>query len=134
MSYLGTHAFALCTSLESVIIADNDKTFDDPKDDVRIIEENTFKGCSSLEAIRLPEELTLLARRLFDGCTALKEITIPARLEAMDEACFAGCSALATIRYEGTMEAWEKLPRGSLWNLDMGKCTVVCSDGSVELD
>lgn len=134
VSYLGTHAFALCTSLKTVAIADNDKTFDDPKEDIRLIEENTFKGCTSLAEIRLPEELTLLARRLFDGCTALEEITIPARMEALDEGSFAGCTALATIRYEGTVEEWNKLPKGMLWNLDVTGCTVVCSDGSVELD
>jgi hypothetical protein len=134
VSYLGTHAFAMCASLKKVTMADNDKTFDDPKDDVRLIEESTFKGCSSLEEIRLPQELTLLSRRLFDGCASLKEITIPARMEAMDEACFAGCTSLATIRYEGTMEQWEKLPRVTLWDLDVKDCTVVCSDGTIELN
>jgi hypothetical protein len=87
-----------------------------------------------LEEIRLPQELTLLSRRLFDGCASLKEITIPARMEAMDEACFAGCTSLATIRYEGTVEQWEKLPRVTLWDLDVKDCTVVCSDGTIELN
>ena len=134
VSYLGTHAFAMCASLKTVTIADNDKTFEDPADDVRLIEESAFKGCSSLEEIRLPEELTLLSRRLFDGCTSLKEITIPARLEALDEAGFAGCTSLATIRYEGTVEKWNKLPKGMLWDLDTPAYTVVCSDGTVEPD
>jgi hypothetical protein len=134
LTYVGTHAFAMCASLKTVTIADNDQTFEDPEDDVRLIEENAFKGCSSLEEIRLPEELTLLSRRLFDGCASLKEITIPARMEAVDEACFAGCTSLTTIRYEGTVEEWGALPKGSLWDLDVSGCTVVCTDGTAEMN
>ncbi len=134
LTYVGTHAFALCASLKTVAVADNDQTFDDPKDDVRLIEENTFKGCSSLESVRLPEEMTLLSRRRFDACTTLEEITIPARVEAIDEACFAGCTSLTTIRYEGTVEEWKALPKGSLWDLDVSDCTVVCTDGTTNVD
>lgn len=133
-SYLGTHAFAMCSSLKSVTIADSDQTFEDPADDIRLIEENVFKGCSALTEIRLPEELTLLARRLFDACSALTEITIPARMEAIDEASFAGCTSLKTIRYEGTMEQWNKLPKGPLWDLDVSGYSVVCTDGTIEQD
>ena len=132
VSYLGTHAFAMCASLKSVTIADNDKTFEDPKDDVRLLEESAFKGCTALEEVRLPEEITLLSRRLFDGCTSLKEITIPARMAAMDEGCFAGCTSLTTIRYEGTRQQWEDLPKGMLWDLDVGDHEVICSDDTVK--
>jgi hypothetical protein len=76
----------------------------------------------------------LLSRRLLDGCSALQEITIPARVEAIDEGALAGCSALKTIHYEGTVEQWNKLPKGMVWDLELEGYTVVCSDGSVELD
>jgi hypothetical protein len=132
VSFLGTHAFAMCASLKTVTIADNDKTFEDPKDDVRLIGESAFKGCSSLTELRLPEEVTMLSRRVLDGCASLKEITIPVGVEALDEGCFAGCTSLTTIRYEGTKEQWEKLPRVTLWDLDVRDCTVVCSDGTLE--
>ncbi len=132
--YVGARAFELCSSLTTVSVADNTQEFEKPEEDVRMIGESAFKGCTSLTSVRLPEEIVLLGRRMLDGCSALKEITIPAKVEAIDEAAFAGCSALTTIHYEGTVEQWNKLPKGMMWDLELADCTVVCSDGTVELD
>ena len=132
--YVGARAFELCSSLKTVTIEDNSQTFEKPEDDVRMIGESAFKGCTSLTSLRLPEEVVLLGRRMLDGCSALQEITLPARLEAIDEAAFAGCSALKTIRYEGTVEEWNKLPKGLMWDMELTECTVVCSDGTVAVE
>ncbi len=132
--YVGARAFELCSSLETVTIANNAKEFEKPEEDVRMIGESAFKGCTALTSLTLPEEIVLLSRRLLDGCSALQEITIPARVEAIDEGAFAGCSGLKTIHYEGTVEQWNKLPKGMVWDLEIENCTVVCSDGSVTLN
>lgn len=132
--YVGARAFEICSSLKTVTIANNAKEFEKPEEDVRMIGESAFKGCTALTSLTLPEEIVLLSRRLLDGCSALQEITIPARVEAIDEGAFAGCSGLKTIHYEGTVEQWKKLPKGMVWDLEIENCTVVCSDGSVTLN
>lgn len=132
--YVGARAFEICSSLKTVTIANNAKEFEKPEEDVRMIGESAFKGCTALTSLTLPEEIVLLSRRLLDGCSALQEITIPARVEAIDEGAFAGCSGLKTIHYEGTVEQWNKLPKGMVWDLEIENCTVVCSDGSVTLN
>ena len=131
--YVGDRAFEDCTSLVTVTIADNPKVFDKPEEDVRMIGESTFKGCTALKELRLPEELTLLSRRMLDACASIETITLPAAVKAIDEAALAGCTALKTIHFPGTKEEWSKLPKGMLWDVDVEGCVVVCSDGETTM-
>ena len=127
-------AFTGCTSLETVIIADNGQVFEKPEEDVRLIGESVFKGCTALKEIRLPEEITLLSRRALDACSSLEELTLPANLLAIDEAALAGCSSLKKLYFQGTKEEWSKLPKGMLWDVDIEGCVVVCTDGETSMN
>ena len=58
---------------------------------------NTFEGCTNLESVVLPKNLTHLYYRAFLGCKKLQEISIPEFVNTIGDDCFNGCSALRTV-------------------------------------
>lgn len=55
-----------------------------------------FSGCTNLEEITLPSNLTMLAQNMFTNCTSLENITIPASVKNIDNA-FIGCTSLRSF-------------------------------------
>lgn len=45
-------------------------------EDFDTIEDNTFTGCTALEDVYIPANVTSIGAKAFSGCTALKTITI----------------------------------------------------------
>ncbi|MBQ8207918.1 MAG: leucine-rich repeat protein [Clostridia bacterium] len=61
---------------------------------------STFRGCSSIKEIRLPQNVdnfTKIGSGMFAGCTSLEEIVIPASFTAITSGAFEGCSALQSV-------------------------------------
>ena len=56
-----------------------------------------FSGCSSLEKIKLPEELTSIGYAAFSGCSSLSEIDLPEGITNIGDYTFEGCSSLTEI-------------------------------------
>jgi hypothetical protein len=71
---IGLAAFQFCEKLVSVTFRGDDTSFyyNGSQDN------GTFAGCSSLEAVRLPQGLTAIIIGMFYECTSLKSINIPA--------------------------------------------------------
>lgn len=46
----------------------------------KIVKENTFRGCSSLTSVRIPEGVTTLGNNAFNNCSSLTNIDIPESL------------------------------------------------------
>ena len=57
---------------------------------------NMFGGCTNLEEITLPSNLTMMASNMFLNCTSLENITIPASVQKIENA-FIGCTALKSV-------------------------------------
>lgn len=55
----------------------------------------SFKGCTKLEKVKLPEGLLLLGG--FGGCTSLSEIDIPDTVEEFEPFTFENCTSLKSI-------------------------------------
>ena len=55
-----------------------------------------FSGCTNLEEITLPSNLTYMSLNMFLNCTSLENITIPASVNNIDNA-FIGCTSLKSI-------------------------------------
>ena len=72
---IGRHAFAGCSSLESITI---------PKS-VTKIGISAFRGCKSLKSITVPESVTEIGSLAFLGCSSLKCVTFLSRTKLSDE-------------------------------------------------
>ena len=60
-----------------------------------IIQENAFRGCSSLKGtLTLPEGVTTIGWAAFQGCSSLEEIVLSPALEVIRGYAFEGCTSL----------------------------------------
>ena len=63
----------------------------------RVIYQNAFYDCSSLQSIDLPATITCIGDRAFLGCKSLKGVTIPSGVTDIGHNVFFGCSSLENI-------------------------------------
>lgn len=64
-----------------------------------IINQGTFKGCSSLIYADIPVGTVSIERDAFRGCTSLQAVTIPQSVQLVDAAAFAGCKEVESYFY-----------------------------------
>ena len=99
VSFKMTSLFKNCTSLKFVDMSACVDLLD--------IHTDTFAGCSSLETLLLPPNLSVIGDFAFGNrgtnyyaLTGLKEITIPASVTSVGGYAFYGCSSLETVTFE----------------------------------
>ena len=92
----GTGVFADCTLLEE---ADLSQT--------GITElEGTFEGCSALETVKLPENITKIGFGTFTGCSSLEKMDLSQTLVTeIGGSAFSACSGLKTVKFPKTLTA-----------------------------
>lgn len=66
-------------------------------DSVQIIEKRAFSGCTSLEKIKLGNNIKRIYSSAFYDCENLKSITIPSTTIDIDPSAFSGCDGLEKI-------------------------------------
>lgn len=88
---INKYAFAGCTALADVVYESGSQ--------VSIIEEGAFKGCTSLEMIRIPTSMTKIGYEAFADCTAITMIEFAASSKnlAFGESVFKNCTSLAVV-------------------------------------
>ena len=109
---IGSDAFAMCTSLESLELGEgveeihsscfqgcNSLTDINLPKSVRQIYKSAFEDCSALTEIALPDGLEVLNRFLFRGCVSLESVELPYGLRRIAAECFNGCSSLSDLYY-----------------------------------
>lgn len=64
---------------------------------VRVLGENAFSGCTALSNITLPETLTTLGDNMFFDCTSLQKVKIPDAVETIPYGMFTNCTSLAGV-------------------------------------
>lgn len=72
----------------------------DIPDTVRCIGEAAFLGCVSLENIKLPSELMFIGARAFKECANLTDITIPGTVKDINEETFMSCDCLTEVKLQ----------------------------------
>lgn len=61
------------------------------------ISSGTFKGCTSLSSVFIPNTVTSIESQSFEDCTSLASIAIPKSVERIDNEAFKGCTALTYV-------------------------------------
>ena len=115
-------AFYGTTGLENIYIPGS----------VSNIGEFAFTGCTDLKKITIGHGITALGAHMFENCTALKTVEFTASVSHIGIRAFFGCSSLETINFTGTKNQWQGITFSEEWNYEMGKYTVICSDGMIE--
>ena len=82
---IGNEVFAYCTQLRSVSFAGNSLT---------AIGSETFKSCSSLGEIRIPNSCSSIGECCFSECTELHSVRLPLSLDKIDVGLFEYCENL----------------------------------------
>ena len=93
-----------------------------------------FGGCTSLSEIALPDTLEEIEPEAFRGCNSLSKITLPNSLRSLGKYAFMSCSSLENITFEGTVKKWESITKGALIWDSVPADVVHCSNGDVPLD
>ena len=88
-SYM-TGLFGDCTELEEVSFAKNTKITEIPA--------NTFRGCTSLKKVTLPNKIKRINKCAFYECNELQTINFPNTLEVLEEYAFKNCFKLTNIK------------------------------------
>jgi hypothetical protein len=86
---------------------------------ITTIPEDAFYNCSSLMTIKLPEGCTVIGVFAFGWCTSLSEIILPQGLKRIEDAVFTRCSSLTSLEIPNSvnyiaMNALEDLPLDTL--------------------
>ena len=77
-----------CTSNATTAIIPNEVT---------VIDNKAFYGCSFLTSITLPNSVTTIGNYAFYGCSSLTSITLPNSVTTIGSDAFYGCSSLTSI-------------------------------------
>lgn len=108
----GERTFYACTLLQSIHIpaalpAIQESTFQncaaletiDFSEDSKLTEigRNTFRSCTALPAIVLPEGVTTIDINAFTDCTSLTKVVLPETITSVGTYLFSGCTALTDV-------------------------------------
>ncbi|MCQ2354346.1 MAG: leucine-rich repeat protein [Clostridia bacterium] len=97
------------TSLESIEVSEYNVYFTDSGNClIKISGKRLILGCAD-SVIPADESVTVIGSRAFAGCTGLNEITIPANITDIWVNAFAGCSNLTDVTYDGAVTGWNDI-------------------------
>ena len=83
------YAFTGCTALQDVCLPDNKMVS---------ITFGAFKGCTSIKFFRVPEGVRKISPGAFCKCWGLEEVSLPATLKRIRDYAFSKCSRLKKVR------------------------------------
>lgn len=71
------------------------------------IDDEAFKGCTSLTAVKLPRNLKVIGANAFSGCSKLKTFVLPEGITTIGEGAFQGCRVLPNLELPLSLRAIE---------------------------
>ena len=84
-------------------------------DSVTSIGSGTFENCTSLESVTIGNRVTSIGSYAFSGCTSLTSITFSDSVTSIDDSIFRGCTSLASINVNNNNPNYKSID-GNLYN------------------
>lgn len=93
---------------------------------------NAFSNKTFIKTVTFPtnSSFTIIGGASFSGCTELQSIDIPNNVTNILKSAFDGCDKLTTINYNGTKAEWNNVSMNNAFE-DLTGLTVHCTDGDV---
>ena len=117
---INSWAFCECSCLKDIIIPEG----------VQKIGESAFKKCG-LQSITIPESVSEICAWTFNKCFGLTDIKLPSSVTKIGDFAFGECRSLRDIIYKGKVSEWQKIAKGSNWDVATTEYTVHCTDGTI---
>ena len=64
---------------------------------VKVLGNNLFADCTSLEEVILPEGIESIGNGTFGGCSILSSVTVPSTVKNIGERAFSECDSLSRV-------------------------------------
>ena len=98
------------------------------------LNKGAFLDCSRLTSVIIGNSVTSIGGSVFYGCSSLTSVTLGNSVISIGDWAFRDCRGLTNITYTGTIAGWEKITKGSYWDLYVPKdCIIHCTDGDIKL-
>lgn len=101
-------------------------------DDIKVIGDSSFSGCSNLTSISIPDSVTNIDYGAFYGCSGLTSITIPNSVKNIGGSAFGDCIGLTDIVYKGMKSQLRAITVDGCCNDKTGNYIFHCIDGDVD--
>ena len=78
-----------------------------------------FYNFTALKTLKLPTSLKVIESNTFAGCSSLETVYIPKEIERINQDGFAGAENLKNLYYYGTLEEWFQIDFVNIWSNPM---------------
>ena len=119
---IGFQAFAMTPITEFTSPASLETTGDAP-----------FWYCHKLKTATFNSGIQKIYRGMFHCCSSLTDLYLPADVEMIETYAFNGCTSLRRIHFAGTVSEWEAIEKEDQWNSELKNCTVICTNGEINI-
>lgn len=80
------------------------------------IADDSFKDCSKIESVVIPDSVRLISSYAFRNCTGLKTVRIPEKVSSIGAFAFENCTGLKSIIVDENNESYSSDSRGVLFD------------------
>ena len=107
-------AFALCSNLASIHVASDNPAYCDS--DGVLYDKNMSAlyqvPCAKSGSYVIPNDVAMISNMAFSGCSNITSIAIPESVTSIGSGAFVDCSNLTDAYYTGTQEQWNQVEIG----------------------
>ena len=107
-------AFALCSNLASIHVASDNPAYCDS--DGVLYDKNMSAlyqvPCAKSGSYVIPNDVAMISNMAFSGCSNITSIAIPESVTSIGNGAFVDCSNLTDAYYTGTQEQWNDIVIG----------------------
>ena len=98
VSYRGGNYWTYSDEYSGDIVIPESVTYNEKIYSVTNIGYGTFRECSGLTSVTIPNSVTSIGNYAFQGCSGLTSVTIPISVTSIGDEAFRGCSGLTSIK------------------------------------
>nr|MDE6566362.1 leucine-rich repeat domain-containing protein [Lachnospiraceae bacterium] len=94
---IGIGMLSGCSNIREITVSEENQYYDSREACNAIIEKNTNKLVAGCQTSRIPDDIQIIGEYAFAGCTMLTDVTFPAGLTEIGGYAFEGCSGITSI-------------------------------------